>query len=97
METKRTKQVIDFFNELNKALADGKVSFSEGVGLLPEGVGLVDAIKNYKELHAEMLALYDVSPDQLIKIYGIESTKFEAVFDLCNSVLNCVEEFNPRN
>jgi len=94
METPNVNKIIAFLKELAAVTLDKKVTLSEGIGLIPEGMGFIHALQNYKELQKEVEYLYDLNPEQLKKLHWIDQEHFDAVYDLFNSIANCLEEFN---
>jgi hypothetical protein len=74
----RFKTCVVFFKELSKVLADKKVSFSEGVGILPELVDFLSCFKDLDALRIEVTALQD-------RFNNHDSTDFKA-FLIANGI-----------
>ena len=58
--------IVGFVNELNKALADGKLSFFEAIGMIPEASALAAIWPKMGEIQKEFDDLSYDEQDQLI-------------------------------
>jgi len=69
--------VIETGETTVEALADGKISISEGVAITWKAIGFVKVVKNFEAIKEEYLNLDDTQKDELIAWFNNE-------FDIAN-------------
>jgi len=77
--------VISIVEKSDDALADGKISIGEGVGIAMSALGLIKAVKNYKEIVADYKSLTDQQRTELSEWFADE-------FDLNNDNIESIVE-----